>query len=137
MHSSRGFSFSNSVRAASIAGSNYNVANNQALWAVGWGKPSAGGSFTEQLRRFEVRSIDLRTCRSIYNEIAMTITDNMMCSGWINASGKECQGTSGGPLIHKNVIVGIRAWGEQCSLARYPGISTLVSRYTSWIQSNA
>ncbi|CAK1602340.1 unnamed protein product [Parnassius mnemosyne] len=137
MHSSRGFSFSNSVRAASIAGSNYNVADNQALWAVGWGTASYGGSFSEQLRRIEVRSINLRTCQNIYVELAMYLTDNMMCSGWLNSSGKDCQGTTGGPLIHNNVIVGVCTWGEQCGLARYPGISTRVSRYTSWIQSNA
>ncbi|CAG4977641.1 unnamed protein product [Parnassius apollo] len=137
MHSSAAFTFSNSVRAAGIAGTNYNVADNQALWSVGWGKASSSGSFSEQLRHFESRSINLSTCQSIYVQLAMYLTDNMMCSGWLNASGNECQGISGGPLVHNSVIVGIHSWGAQCQLARYPGISTRVSAYTSWIQSNA
>ncbi|CAK1602336.1 unnamed protein product [Parnassius mnemosyne] len=138
MHSSRGFSFSNSVRAASIAGSNYNVANNQALWAVGWGKPSVGGPASEQLRQVMIWTINQNICRSRYAELGFTITDNMLCSGWLDVGGRDqCQGDSGGPLIHNDVIVGICSWGQQCALARYPGVNTRVSRFTSWIQANA
>ncbi|XP_047999851.1 trypsin, alkaline C-like [Leguminivora glycinivorella] len=62
----------------------------------------------------------------------------MLCSGWLDVGGRDqCQGDSGGPLIHNGVVIGVCSWGEQCALPRYPGVNARVSRYTSWIQSNA
>ncbi|CAG4977667.1 unnamed protein product [Parnassius apollo] len=130
--------FSNVVQAGSIAGSNYNLADNQAVWAIGWGTTSVGGSLSEQLRHVQIWTVNQATCRTRYAEIGMTVTDNMLCSGWLDVGGRDqCQGDSGGPLIHNNVIVGVCSWGHQCALARYPGVNARVSRYTSWIQSNA
>ena len=40
LRSANTFSFNNNVRAASIAGANYNLADNQAVWAAGWGTTS-------------------------------------------------------------------------------------------------
>ncbi|CAK1602325.1 unnamed protein product [Parnassius mnemosyne] len=138
MRAASTFSFSNSVRAASIAGANYNLGDNQAVWAIGWGTTSVGGSASEQLRRVQIWTVNQATCRSRYAEVGMTITDNMLCSGWLDVGGRDqCQGDSGGPLIHNNVIVGVCSFGQQCALARYPGVNARVSRYTSWIQSNA
>ncbi|CAK1602326.1 unnamed protein product [Parnassius mnemosyne] len=132
------FSFSNSVRAAGIAGANYNLADNQAVWAIGWGATEIGGSVSDQLRHVQIWTVNQATCRSRYAEVSMTITDNMLCSGWLDVGGRDqCQGDSGGPLIHNNVVVGVCSFGEQCALARYPGVNARVSRYTSWIQSNA
>ncbi|CAK1602324.1 unnamed protein product [Parnassius mnemosyne] len=138
LRSSSTFSFSNSVRAASIAGSNYNLGDNQAVWAIGWGTTSVGGRPSEQLRHVQIWTVNQATCRSRYAEVGLTITDNMLCSGWLDVGGRDqCQGDSGGPLIHNNVIVGVCSWGNQCALARYPGVNARVSRFTSWIQSNA
>ncbi|CAG4977657.1 unnamed protein product [Parnassius apollo] len=138
LHSATTFSYSNSVRSGRIAGSNYNLADNQPVRAVGWGATSVGGSTSEQLRHVMIWTINQNICRSRYSELGVIITDSMLCSGWLDVGGRDqCQGDSGGPLIHNNVIVGICSWGEQCALARYPGVNTRVSRFTSWIQANA
>ncbi|CAK1602564.1 unnamed protein product [Parnassius mnemosyne] len=136
-------SFSNRVRAASIAGSSYILRDNETVWAVGWGRTSVGGSTSEELRHVQVWTVNQATCRNRYAELGKTVTDNMLCSGWLDVGGRDqCQGDSGGPLIHvitqsHSAIVGVCSWGEQCALARYPGVNARVSRFTSWIQSNA
>ncbi|XP_046964272.1 trypsin, alkaline C-like [Vanessa cardui] len=132
------FSFNNNVRASQIAGSNYNLGDNQPVWAIGWGTTSVGGRPSEQLRHVQIWTVNQATCRTRYAELRRTITDNMLCSGWLDVGGRDqCQGDSGGPLFHNGVVVGVCSWGERCALARYPGVNARVSRYTSWIQSNA
>ncbi|KAJ8735786.1 hypothetical protein PYW07_007406 [Mythimna separata] len=66
LRSATTFTFNNNVQAASIAGSNYNLGDNQAVWAAGWGTTSAGGSASEQLRHVELRVINQAICRSNY-----------------------------------------------------------------------
>ncbi|XP_013133133.1 PREDICTED: trypsin CFT-1-like [Papilio polytes] len=137
LRSSSNFVFNNNVRAASIAGSNYNLADNQVVWAIGWGATSFKGPSSEQLRHVQVWTVNQNTCRQRY-AARRVVTDNMLCSGWLGVGGRDqCQGDSGGPLIHNNVVVGVCSWGHECALANYPGVNARVSRYTSWIQSNA
>lgn len=62
------------------------------------------------------------------------ITDNMLCSGWLDVGGRDqCVGDSGGPLIHNDIVVGVCSWGYGCGSPRFPGVNTRVSRFTSWI----
>ncbi|XP_031768972.2 transmembrane protease serine 9-like [Galleria mellonella] len=130
--------YNNIVRPAVIAGTAYNLYDNSVVWAVGWGSTSVGGTLSEELRHVQIWSINQATCRNIYSEIGLTVTDNMLCSGWLDVGGRDqCQGDSGGPLFHDRVVVGICSLGHQCALARYPGVNTRVSRYTRWIQANA
>nr|ACR15970.1 serine protease 1 [Mamestra configurata] len=137
LRSASTFSFNNNVRAASIAGSNYNLGDNQAVWAAGWGTVSQGGSASEQLRHVELRVINQNTCRNNYASRGIAITDNMLCSGWSGGGRDQCQGDSGGPLYHNNVVVGVCSFGIGCAQANFPGVNARVSRYTSWINSNA
>ncbi|XP_045769658.1 trypsin CFT-1-like isoform X1 [Maniola jurtina] len=126
------------VAVGSIAGANYKLADNQPVWAVGWGATYFGGPKSEQLRRVQIWAINQNVCRSRYAELGRTVTNNMLCSGWIDVGGRDqCQDDAGGPLLHNNVIVGVASWGHQCGLARYPGVNTRVSNFTSWISSNA
>ncbi|XP_013133137.1 PREDICTED: trypsin CFT-1-like [Papilio polytes] len=132
------FAFNNNVRAGSIAGSNYNLADNQPVWAIGWGAIAYRGQSSEQLRHVQVWTVNQNTCRQRYATRGASITDNMLCSGWLDVGGRDqCQGDSGGPLLHNNVVVGVCSWGHECALAFFPGVNVRVSRYTSWIQSNA
>ncbi|CAH2102209.1 unnamed protein product [Euphydryas editha] len=131
------FSFNNNVRAGSIAGSNYNLPDNAPVWVIGWGATRYGGAGSSQLRHVQVWVVNQAVCRNRYAERFSTITDNMMCTGYLDVGGRDaCQGDSGGPVIHNNVIVGVTSWGYQCAHARYPGVNARVSRFTSWILSN-
>lgn len=96
------------------------------------------GPASEQLRHVQIWTVNQAVCRARYAEIGRTVTDNMLCSGWLDVGGRDqCQGDSGGPLVHNGVVVGVCSWGEECALARYPGVNARVSRYTAWIQANA
>ncbi|XP_028029960.1 trypsin, alkaline C-like [Bombyx mandarina] len=126
----------NAVQPARIPGSNYNLGDNQVVWAAGWGVTRFGGSLSEQLRHVQVWVVNQSVCRSRYG--GNTITNNMLCAGWLDVGGRDsCTGDSGGPLYHNNVVVGVSSFGNNCGHARYPGVYARVSRYTSWIQSNS
>ncbi|KAL0850910.1 hypothetical protein ABMA28_006819 [Loxostege sticticalis] len=126
------------VRAARIAGSNYNLGDNQVVWAAGWGRTSENGPVSEQLRHVQIWTINQNTCRQRYATIRRTITDNMLCSGWLDRGGRDqCQGDSGGPLYHNGVVVGVCSWGHGCARAQFPGVNARVSRFTNWISQNS
>ncbi|KAL4716948.1 hypothetical protein ACJJTC_012759 [Scirpophaga incertulas] len=130
--------FSNMIQPARFAGASYIVKDNEPVWASGWGVTQVGGSTSEQLRHVQIWTVNQAVCRNRYAGIRITITDNMMCSGWMDVGGRDqCQGDSGGPLFHKGTVVGVCSFGEGCAHSYYPGINTRVSRYTSWIQANA
>lgn len=95
------------------------------------------GSPSVQLRHVQVWVVNQAVCRSRYTGRG-NITDNMLCSGYLDVGGRDaCQGDSGGPVIHNGVIVGVTSWGHQCAHARFPGVNARVSSFTSWIQSNS
>ncbi|NP_001296049.1 trypsin, alkaline C-like precursor [Plutella xylostella] len=126
------------VQAGVIAGSNYYLPDNAQVWAAGWGTTSFLGQSSEQLRHVQIWTVNQSTCRNRYAQLGYSVTDNMLCSGWLDVGGRDqCQGDSGGPLVHNNVIVGVCSWGHECARAQYPGVNARVSRYTSWIQNNA
>ncbi|XP_072937681.1 trypsin CFT-1-like [Epargyreus clarus] len=132
------FVFSTSLRAASIAGANFNILDNALVWAIGWGATSYDGPRSETLRHVQIWVVNQATCISRYAELGLTVTDNMLCAGWLDVGGRDqCIGDSGSPLVHNNVIVGIRSWGQRCGLPRYPGVSTRIPRFTAWITANA
>ncbi|PZC73450.1 trypsin, alkaline C-like [Helicoverpa zea] len=137
LRSATTFSFNNNVQAAPIAGSNYNLAANQFVWAAGWGTISSGGAASEQLRHVQLIVINQNTCASNYASAGVTITNNMLCSGWNGGGRDQCQGDSGGPLYHNGIVVGVCSFGIGCGLANFPGVNARVSQYTSWINSNA
>ncbi|XP_053621213.1 trypsin CFT-1-like [Plodia interpunctella] len=131
-------SYGNNIRAGRIAGANYNLGDNQVVWATGWGLTSAGGSPSEQLREVQIWSVNQDICRNRYGSAGATITDNMLCSGWLDVGGRDqCTQDSGGPLFHNGVVVGVCSWGFGCADPFFPGINARVSRYTAWIQANA
>ncbi|CAH0592703.1 unnamed protein product [Chrysodeixis includens] len=132
---SSNIAFNNNARAGSIAGSNYNVPDNAVVWTTGWGRTSFGGSFSEQLRHVQVWTVNQNVCNGRYGG---SITANMLCAGWLDVGGRDsCQNDSGGPLYHSGVVVGVVSFGTGCGDGRFPGVYARVSRFTSWIQSNA
>ncbi|XP_063839271.1 trypsin, alkaline A-like [Ostrinia nubilalis] len=133
-------------RPALIAGPNYNLADNQAVWATGWGWTQYGNftSQSEQLRHVQVYTVNQEICRQrfanlVINGVPMpyTITDNMLCSGILDVGGRDqCYGDSGGPVFHHGVQVGICSFGHECALGEFPGVNVRVSQFTDWISEN-
>ncbi|CAH0405210.1 unnamed protein product [Chilo suppressalis] len=138
IHTSSQIHFTNVIRAANIAGSNYFLGDNQVVWAAGWGFTQTNGNPSEQLRHVQIWVVNQAVCRSRYAELSVLITDNMLCSGWLDVGGRDqCTMDSGGPLYHNGVVVGVCSFGFACGHPRFPGVNARVSRYTAWIQNNA
>ncbi|KAL0901251.1 hypothetical protein ABMA27_006543 [Loxostege sticticalis] len=137
-------------RPALLANPNYFPADNQVVWAAGWGQTIDGNpsSMSNQLRHVQIWVVNQGICRQRYaNRVVMiagrpipapiTITDNMLCSGWLDRGGRDqCQGDSGGPLYHNGVLVGVCSFGDACGSAHFPGVNARVSRYVNWINQN-
>lgn len=97
-----------------------------------------GGPNSPVLRDVQLLSVNQEECIRRYSELGRRITDNMFCAGWLDIGGRDqCRGDSGGAVVHNNVVVGITSWGEGCAHERYPGVNVRVSRFTSWIVSQA
>ncbi|XP_063390101.1 trypsin CFT-1-like [Cydia fagiglandana] len=126
------------VQPAPIAGPGYIMPDDSEVWAAGWGQTDVTGPTSDQLRHVQIWTVNQAVCRTRYNELGYDVTNNMLCSGWLDVGGRDqCSGDSGGPLIYNGVVVGVCSWGEQCALARYPGVNARVSKVTEWIQVNA
>ncbi|XP_050348343.1 trypsin CFT-1-like [Nymphalis io] len=129
------FAFGNTIQAGRIPGSNYGLADNQVVWAIGWGQTSLASTPSEQLRHVQIWTINQDICRNNYGG---GITDNMLCAGYLNVGGRDsCAQDSGGPLLHNGIAVGVVSFGIGCGDGRFPGVYARVSTYSSWIQANA
>ncbi|GBP49562.1 Trypsin CFT-1 [Eumeta japonica] len=125
----------NTVAAASIAGSAYNLADNQPVWAIGWGNIGPSGPPSEQLRHVQLLTVNQQLCQSRYG--SFPITANMLCVAWFEGGRDQCSRDSGSPLLHFNVVVGVCSFGSGCFNPNQPTVNARVSRYTSWIQAMA
>ncbi|XP_039752828.1 trypsin, alkaline B-like [Pararge aegeria] len=138
LHVTVPFSFNNYVQPAYIAGAYYHLGDNKVVWAIGWGYTSFWGQPSEHLQHVQIWTVNQTICVQRYAEIGRVVTDNMLCSGWLDVGGRDqCQGDSGGPLLHNNIVVGVSSWGYQCALPRYPGVSTRISQFAKWIVEHA
>ncbi|CAK1545507.1 unnamed protein product [Leptosia nina] len=132
------FTYGNTVQASYLAGGAYSLPGGTALQAIGWGSTSATGSVSAELRNTTIWVIEQETCANRYNALNFAVTDNMVCAGWAGVGIRgQCQGDTGSPLLHNNVVVGVFSWSEGCADPQYPGINTKVSSYARWIEATA
>ncbi|XP_050355211.1 trypsin CFT-1-like [Nymphalis io] len=127
--------FGQNVQAAYIAGGSYSLANNQPVWAIGWGVTSVS---IIKLRQVQIWVNDQQTCATRYAEVNFSVTSNMLCAGWLDVGVRgQCQGDTGSPLLHNGVVVGVYSWTQSCGNSRYSNINTRVSAYSRWIEATA
>nr|AAR98919.1 trypsin-like proteinase T23 precursor [Ostrinia nubilalis] len=126
------------VQAGYIANPNTVIPDNQPVIHAGWGHTQFGGHPSDVLRHVTIFTINHAICRDRYATLGWPVTENMICAGLLDVGGRDaCQGDSGGPLYHGSTLVGVVSWGEGCANATFPGVSTAVAPYTSWIVSVA
>ncbi|XP_028252010.1 complement factor D [Parambassis ranga] len=110
---------------------------------AGWGSLDDLQTRPDTLREVVVKVFNPKRCgRSDY--YGSKFTSNMMCAFKLcpnpcpTSFKKEdtCDGDSGGPLLYNGVVVGITSnGGAKCGQLKKPGIYTVVSHYTEWIDN--
>ncbi|XP_061613040.1 uncharacterized protein LOC133469687 isoform X3 [Phyllopteryx taeniolatus] len=125
--------FTDYIRPVCLAANSSVFNNGTNSWVTGWRSVQEG-----VLQEVEVPILGKRQCNCLNG--GGLITDNMICSGFLQGGKDVCQGESGSPMVSKQDSIwiqsGILSFGFGCAQPNQPGIYVKVSRYHSWITSH-
>ncbi|XP_029316485.1 complement factor D-like [Cottoperca gobio] len=110
---------------------------------AGWGSLNNLGSRPDKLREVVIEVFSSARCRRS-DYYGRKFTANMICAHKVcpdpcdhpHKKEDSCDGDSGGPLLYNGIAVGITSnGGKKCGQLKKPGIYTIISQYTEWIDS--
>nr|XP_057936798.1 transmembrane protease serine 4a isoform X2 [Doryrhamphus excisus] len=108
------------------------------LVVTGWGYLEENGNISPSLQKANIPLIERAKCSSpaVYGS---SITDRMICAGFLEGKVDACQGDSGGPLVYFTssswYLVGVVSWGVGCARERRPGVYCNVEEMLNWIHT--
>ncbi|XP_008281413.1 complement factor D, partial [Stegastes partitus] len=138
----RPFNASDAVKAVEfLRAGGSNPGTDAEVETAGWGSLDNLGSRPDKLKEVTIDVVSSSRCkRSDY--FGRKFTDNMICAHRVCSDPCElqhkkedsCDGDSGGPLLYNGIAVGVTSTGERkCGQMRKPGIYTIISHYSEWI----
>ncbi|XP_067277182.1 complement factor D [Pseudorasbora parva] len=100
---------------------------------AGWGSLNNLGGRPDKLQELSITVMKQSLCGR-GDHYGLKFTSNMLCAA--ERRKDTCDGDSGGPLLYKDVVVGITSnGGKKCGSSRKPGLYTIISHYTNWIDN--
>ncbi|KAM7403687.1 hypothetical protein PAMA_004227 [Pampus argenteus] len=120
-----------------------NPDNDAEVETAGWGSLDNLGSRPDKLKEVVIEVVRSSRCRRS-DYFGRKFTSNMICAhklcpdpcSLLYKKEDSCDGDSGGPLLHNGTAVGITSnGGKKCGQIKKPGIYTIISHYTEWIDS--
>lgn len=111
---------------------------------MGWGNQdtkSEEGKFPDVLHEVQVPLYNRQACLDAYpleeGSSETSITEYMLCAGFVEGGKDSCQGDSGGPLVIKHneewYQAGVVSFGNGCALQGIPGIYSRLSKFNLWL----
>ncbi|XP_023153648.1 transmembrane protease serine 4a isoform X2 [Amphiprion ocellaris] len=116
----------------------FGLAAGDMMTVTGWGYLEEDGKVSPSLQKAQVPLIDRRVCSSpqVYGS---SVTQNMICAGFLEGKVDACQGDSGGPLVHLSSsqwrLIGVVSWGVGCARENRPGVYCHVEQMLNWIRT--
>ncbi|TDG99114.1 hypothetical protein EPR50_G00208940 [Perca flavescens] len=140
----RPFNVSEAVKAVEfLRAGGTNPDTDAVVETAGWGSLDNLGSRPDKLMEVVIEVVNSNRCkRSDY--FGRKFTNNMICAHKVcpdpcdqpHKKEDTCDGDSGGPLLYNGIAVGITSnGGKKCGQIKKPGIYTIISHYTEWIDS--
>uniref|UniRef100_F7GW98 Transmembrane protease serine n=1 Tax=Callithrix jacchus TaxID=9483 RepID=F7GW98_CALJA len=132
-------SFTKYIRSICLPEAKMKLSQNDDVVVTGWGTLHMNGAFPVILQEAFLKIIDNNICNAPY-ALSGSVTDTMLCAGFMSGAADACQNDSGGPLTYpdsRNIwhLVGIVSWGDGCGKKNKPGVYTRVTSYRNWITS--
>ncbi|XP_068574196.1 complement factor D [Cebidichthys violaceus] len=140
----RPFNASEAVKAVEfLRAGGTNPGTDEEVETAGWGSLDDLGSRPDKLKELVVEVFSSARCgRGDY--FGRKFTNNMICAHRVcptpcdqpHKKEDSCDGDSGGPLLYNGIAVGITSnGGKKCGQIKKPGIYTIISHYTEWIDT--
>ncbi|XP_020494954.1 transmembrane protease serine 4a isoform X1 [Labrus bergylta] len=138
MRLSSPISMGESQRPVCLPPKSFGLQAGASMAVTGWGYLEEDGNVSPTLQKASIPLIDQAKCSSpsIYGS---SITERMICAGFLEGKVDACQGDSGGPLVYfsssKWHLVGVVSWGVGCARKGRPGVYCNVEVVSNWIQT--
>jgi len=129
-----------------LPGQTFNASqfSNVTATAIGWGNmaeqsfDNVGDSlFPTKLQQLSnIPVVSNEACKAL---MGSSITDQMLCAGFVEGGKDTCQGDSGGPLFVSSNLgsgslqIGVSSWGFGCAQPESYGVYARVGQFSSWI----
>uniref|UniRef100_A0A2K5CB28 Transmembrane serine protease 11B n=1 Tax=Aotus nancymaae TaxID=37293 RepID=A0A2K5CB28_AOTNA len=131
-------SFMKYIRRICLPEAKMKLSQNDNVVVTGWGTLHMNAAFPVILQEAFLKIID-NICNAPY-ALSGSVTDTMLCAGFMSGEADACQNDSGGPLTYpdsRNIwhLIGIVSWGDGCGKKNKPGVYTRVTSYRNWITS--
>ncbi|XP_010793417.1 transmembrane protease serine 4-like isoform X2 [Notothenia coriiceps] len=116
----------------------FSLPSQASMSVTGWGYLEEKGKVSPTLQKASIPLIERRKCASpkVYGS---SITQRMICAGFLDGGVDACQGDSGGPLVYFTSsqwhLVGVVSWGVGCARERKPGVYSNVEEMLNWIRT--